>query len=359
MIALPGVLSRYIARHFSATLALILLAASLVIFLADYVEVLRRFGDAEGFTGLTGVGLAAMHVPILLDTALPFAFLFAALLSLIGLSRKLELVVARASGVSVWGFLKAPFVLAILIGAGATAILSPVAVNLKEQAEHIEATLSGRTGEGGHWFRQDGRDGPSIVYAGSVDEGGRVLFGVTAFLFDTAGQLREKIKAPRAEYGPNRWTFLDAVATSAEEGPRPVPRYDLPTELAAAELMRSFAEPGAISVWSLPAAIATAERTGLDPDRFRVAFHALISRPIFLLAMVMIAATVSLRLSRQGGTWRLILAGAAIGFLLYAFSEIASDLGANGIINPVLAAWLPPIVAMTFGATALLIQEDG
>ena len=40
-------------------------------------------------------------------------------------------------------------------------------------------------------------------------------------------------------------------------------------------------------------------------------------------------------------------------------TEIAGDLGGNGIINPVLAAWLPPLVALTFGATALLFQEDG
>ncbi len=75
--------------------------------------------------------------------------------------------------------------------------------------------------------------------------------------------------------------------------------------------------------------------------------------------MVLLAATVSLRLSRYGGTWRLILTGAVIGFLLYAFSAIAVDLGGNGIINPALAAWLPTIVALTFGTTALLFQEDG
>jgi lipopolysaccharide export system permease protein len=75
--------------------------------------------------------------------------------------------------------------------------------------------------------------------------------------------------------------------------------------------------------------------------------------------MVMIAATVSLRLSRYGGAWRLILTGVGAGFLLYALTEIVSDLGGNGIINPVLAAWLPPLVALTFGATALLYLEDG
>jgi lipopolysaccharide export LptBFGC system permease protein LptF len=64
---------------------------------------------------LGGLWLSILRVPMLLDTVLPFAFLFAALLSLLGLSRKLELVVARASGVSVWGFLKGPVVVAMLV----------------------------------------------------------------------------------------------------------------------------------------------------------------------------------------------------------------------------------------------------
>jgi len=75
--------------------------------------------------------------------------------------------------------------------------------------------------------------------------------------------------------------------------------------------------------------------------------------------MVMIAATVSLRLFRHGGTSQLVLTGVAAGFLLYVLTKIASDLGGNGIINPTLAAWGPSIIALTFGATALLYLEDG
>jgi lipopolysaccharide export system permease protein len=357
---LPRVLSRYFARRFTATLFLMLGVGSLIIFLADYVEVLRRFSDEEDYTSLIGLQLAAMHVPILLDTALPFALLFAALLTLLDLSRRLEIVVVRASGVSVWGFLRAPFAIAILFGAAATTILNPIAVSMKDKAENLEAELHGQTLWGnGYWFRQEGGGGSSIVHVASAEAKGTKIFGVTAFVYDDAGRFREKIEAPHGEYAPGKWVLTDGTVVSAEMAPHPVARYELPTSLTADEIRRRFVEPETISVWSLPGFIATAERTGLNPGPFQVAFHALVNRPVFFLAMVLIAATVSLRLTRYGGTWRLILTGATIGFLLYAFGEIASDLGGNGIINPVLAAWLPPIVALTFGATALLFQEDG
>jgi lipopolysaccharide export system permease protein len=358
---MPGTLSLYIARRFSVTLAVILAAVATIIFLVDYVEVLRRFSDDAGFTALLGLKLAMLRVPFLLDTVLPFGFLFAALLSLLSLSRKLEFVVARASGVSVWGFLRGPFVVALLFGAIAAACLNPVAVHLKDRANNIEAQLSRGSGrdDDTHWFRREGPAGPSIIRSGSVREDGLVLFGVTAFVFDEAGEFREKVTAPRADFLSGRWLLADAEIVSASSAPRHVETYKLATDLTPEELKQSVVRPKAVSLWSLPGYIGTAERTGLDTDRLRVAFHALVNRPLFLLAMVTIAATVSLRLARYGGAWQLILTGAAAGFLLYVLTEIVSDLGGNGIINPVLAAWLPPIVALTFGATALLHQEDG
>lgn len=354
------VLDGYIARRFVATLVLIMFAVSTVLFLVEYVENVRRYSDEASFTVFVGARLALMRLPFLFDTALPFAFLFAALLSLLGLSRKLELVVARASGVSVWGFLRAPAAVALILGFIATGLLNPIAVDFQEKAENMRAELTGRAAwGGGHWFRQESEAGPSIVYAGSADIGSLALFGVTAFVFDRAGKFHEKVVAPSADFGERRWTLRGATAFSATAAPHLATEYELPTALTGNEVRRSLIEPEAVSVWSLPGVISSAGRMGLDPNRFRVEFHTLLSRPVFLLAMVLVAATVSLRLTRSGGTWRLLLTGAAIGFLLYAFGEIAGDLGANGIIDPVLAAWLPPIVALTFGATALLFLEDG
>jgi lipopolysaccharide export system permease protein len=332
-----------------------------VLFLADYVEILRRYGDEAGFSPALGLQLGIMRAPFLLETVLPFAFLFGALLSLLGLSRKLELVVARASGVSAWGFLAAPFGLALLLGAASSLLFNPLAVQLNERAKAIQAELTdpARQRGTGLWFRQDSVDGASIVHATQTGENGMMLYGVTAFVFGADGVFHEKVVAPRAHYENGEWVLSEARISSAAMAPQTVEQYLLPTNLSAGEVLQTTTQPEGLSIWSLPAFIDTAGRTGLNTDRFTLAFHTLLARPLFLLAMVTIAATVSLRLSRQGGTWRLVLTGVGAGFLLYVLTEIVSDLGGNGIIDPVLAAWAPSIIALTFGATALFHQEDG
>jgi lipopolysaccharide export system permease protein len=54
-----------------------------------------------------------------------------------------------------------------------------------------------------------------------------------------------------------------------------------------------------------------------------------------------------------------VLTGIGAGFLLYVLTEVMGDLGGNGIVSPALAAWAPSIVALTFGASVLLREEDG
>ena len=86
---------------------------------------------------------------------------------------------------------------------------------------------------------------------------------------------------------------------------------------------------------------------------------ALLGRNPFPLAMVLIAATVSLRVFRFGNIGSMILGGVAAGFVLYVAGEVARGMGGAGIVPPLLAAWTPAVVASSIGFTVLLHQEDG
>ncbi|HSM42004.1 MAG TPA: LPS export ABC transporter permease LptG [Afifellaceae bacterium] len=357
-----GTINRYVARRFLATISAIVLGVISLIVIIDFVEQFRKFGDRPDFTGWTSMKLAGMHTPAIIEQLMPFILLFGTIICLLSLSRRFELVVARASGLSVWRFLSAPLVIAVLVGIASSTLLNPLATRLTNDAEELEAGLrssKSRHDDTGIWFRQSSQNGSSIMHAAGASKRGPVLSGVRVFVFDHNGRFSEKIDADRAVYQNKSWRLESALIAAKGEPPLSVDTFILPTRLSRKDIRDSLTLPENLSFWDLPDFIDTARQTGVNTDRFLQAYHQHLARPIFLVAMVIIAATVSLRLTRYGGTGKLVLTGIAAGFLLYVVTEVISDLGGNGILSPALSAWAPGIIALTFGATVLLYQEDG
>ena len=81
--------------------------------------------------------------------------------------------------------------------------------------------------------------------------------------------------------------------------------------------------------------------------------------PALLAAMTLIAAMVSLKFVRFGQSLTVILGGILAGFVLYVVSELIQAFANAGTIPPVVAAWLPVLVAAALGTTVLLHKEDG
>jgi lipopolysaccharide export system permease protein len=216
-----------------------------------------------------------------------------------------------------------------------------------------------RADSGPIWIRQAGEGHESLIGAVRTSEDGMTLTDVTAFVFDPSGAFLERIDAKTARFEPGAWQIENAVVTRLEHKPKKEATYRLPTTLTSEQVRETFDNLDAISFWELPRLIDSAQRAGLPSTRYELRYNTLLSRPFVLLAMVLIAAIVSLRFSRSREVGNMILAGVGVGFMLYVVSKIAWDLGSGGIVPPLLAAWLPAIVTLLMGATALLHLEDG
>lgn len=78
-----------------------------------------------------------------------------------------------------------------------------------------------------------------------------------------------------------------------------------------------------------------------------------------MVAMVFLAAAVSLRFFRLGGVQKMVLSGVAGGFLVYVLSKVTEDLSKAQLLHPMAAAWVPVLAGGLTGFVALLYQEDG
>jgi lipopolysaccharide export system permease protein len=101
------------------------------------------------------------------------------------------------------------------------------------------------------------------------------------------------------------------------------------------------------------------ERSKLPSARFRVQYELLRSRPLLLMTMVLLAATVSLRSFRQGGIQTMVATGIIGGVGFFLLTEVSRQIGLSGLAPATVAIWLPVVIACLASVTVLLHQEDG
>jgi lipopolysaccharide export system permease protein len=355
-------LGLYFAGRFASAIFIVFATIFLLIYTLDFVELMRRAGDAVGASTGTMARLALFRTPATAEQVIPFGMLFGAMATFITLSRKLELVVARAAGYSAWQFLAPALIVATLIGIGVTTAYNPVATALKDRANEMEAHIFRRGGATlGRtiWLRQRSVDGEAIIRATALDSQSPVLRGVQIFVLDDRGQLIERIEAPKAELRRGYWRLENARVVSTELGPEMQAAYLLATNLTEEEVRTSLGSGQAVSFWSLPEIIDRLELAGLDATRYRLIYQTLWARPALLVAMVLVAACFSLKFLRSGGLAKMVLGGVTAGFGLYIATEVAEDLGNAGVVSAALAAWVAPAVASALGIYVLLDKEDG
>jgi lipopolysaccharide export system permease protein len=362
---LGGTLARYFGLRFLGAVLMVFLGIFVLVALLDYIELMRRTSDLPNVSAVLVAKTSFYRVPQVTERILPFCVLIGAMSCYLNLSRRLELVVARAAGMSAWQFISPALLVAFLLGIFATTVYNPVSAILQERSKRFEAELFGQNssvlrGDGGtFWVSQKSADGQAIINAKSSRDQGVALNGVTVFTYDNAGHFTQRIEARAAVLEAGAWRLLDARISQLGSLPADYAEYRLKTNLTPEQVRESFATPETVPFWELPLYIKIAEHAGLGASGYRLQFQKLLARPFLLAAMVFLAAAVSLRFFRFGGVQKMVLSGVASGFLLYVLSKVTEDLSKAELMHPVAAAWLPVLAGGLTGFIALLYQEDG
>jgi lipopolysaccharide export system permease protein len=356
-------LGRYFFMRYAAIAFWFFTGVSILVFIIGFTELSGRAGSSSGYSVGWALSVAAMQVPMVMQQAVPFIALVCGMVTLISLNRKYELVVTRAAGISAWRFLAPVCAAAFVFGLLTSLVLNPLAAVGFERGHSMEMEVrsgGNRAQQGDSWLKQRTDEGETIIGAQSVLSQGLELVDATFIRFDQDRNLLERLDARRAVLRDGYWELTDVRRQGAEGATSTrVESATVPTNLAAEFVSERFARPEAIPIYDLPRKIDAARSFGLSANGFAMQFHSLVALPALLVAMTLIAATVSMRFARMGQSASIILGGILAGFLLYVITVLVKAFGTAGFVPPVAAAWFPVIVASFVGVTFLLHKEDG
>ncbi|MCZ2158204.1 LPS export ABC transporter permease LptG [Bartonella sp. 220] len=358
-------LGRYFFIRYLKTTCYFFVSIFILAFLIDFTENSGRLSHLSHYTAKDAFLISAFRIPFIVQQLIPFIALFSAMVMLISLNRKLELVVTRSIGVSAWQFLMPACLGAFLFGLFSILLINPLAAWGFSQAEKMMTEWrSNNILTSFHdtripWFTQRTNSGKTTIGAKSITDQGLSLIDTTFVQYNDNATVKNWINAQKATLTNGAWLLKEGTIYKIGHPPEKFTTFQIKTNLKPEFLTERLVNPATIPFYQLPKKIMIARSFGYSANNFEMYLQSLIALPALLVAMTLIAAIVSLNFTRFGQSGTLILGGVTAGFMLYVISVLVQAFGNAGYIPPIIAAWTPVVIALFLGISFLLHKEDG
>lgn len=359
-------LSRYVCRNFTIAF---LGVVSIFFFIASAIEFseIERVYAGKGKVGyLTGLKIAVLKAPYILEQVLPFLVFTAALFVFWRFNRNSEITITRAAGISIWQFVFPIVLLALSFGALDLFIFNDFATDMVDKRAKIQDKYKKRKKGGvkltpsGLWLREAVSENHQVIYrVGRVDLAKGELHDITLYNFEDEDRFTGRIDAATGTLTSDKITLQGVWSAEKFKQAVPFPSLDVPTTLTLENIKSTGINNSMLSFLELPAYIELLEVSGLNSVDYTMYFHSMIGRAFWAGAMILLAAAFSMRPVRSGQTLAMLLIALLSSFALYFFRDFTYALGTSGVLSTGFAAALPPLLTALLGATLLLYQEDG
>ncbi|KTC82206.1 permease [Legionella cherrii] len=344
------ILDRYIAKTVLGSIGLVtLMLVGLQIFIL-FVDQLNDLGRVD--YGITQAAFfVLLQMPYQVYLFFPMASLLGCLIGLGILANHSELVVMRASGMSIGqitlAVLKASIVLIVLVTAlGETVIpyLSHYANDYKTAAVSGGQTL--RTSKGS-WLRY----GNDFISVGLILPN-NILNNIYQFRFDNHHHLKMSRFIAEARYTPAGWIAYNVQQTDFEADKTKTQTVaSLPWDVSVKPkiLTISSIEPDEMTLQELNRYIREQKRNHQNVHNYQFAFLQRIIQPFTTMVMMILSIPFIFGPLRSTTMGSKLLVGAAVGFSFHILSRFFGPLSTVFQLPPELAALGPTFIFALLG----------
>jgi lipopolysaccharide export system permease protein len=338
-----NILDRYLYRtvlvYTAMAMGVLLTLGALFLFISQQNDIgVGSYSAADAFI------FTLLNLPQSAFELLPIGAMIGALMGLGNLASGSELVVTRASGISVWRIAwpvgLAGLTLSLLMYGIGEYAAPPMAQFAKREKTTNKLADVSFAGSSSAWVK----DGNLIlrVQTGEVD---RAFGGVSLFQLEGATKLRSIQRAERISVAdPGRWS-LHNVATTRFEGDH------VESELVSGIMMQSSVnpeflglaatDPQMLTLRGLASYIDHLRRNSLETASYEIGYWSRIARLFAVIVVTLLALPFVFGPLRTTGAGTRTVIGVLLGVVFFLITRTIENGGQLFGLNPALVGWLP------------------
>jgi lipopolysaccharide export system permease protein len=352
------ILDRYIIKELSGPFVFGICAFSSIFIGTDVLFKMARFITEQGAAILTVTKLFVYSLPRIVVLTFPMSMLLAALLAFGRLSGNSEVVAMKTGGISFYRLITPVIVVAFFVSIFAVffnEMVVPAANTAYTRTIQEEINNAKLPKTQDHVMIRDIKAGQlqRITYARQFNGETNVMQGVDIQEFEN-GRLARIINAEKASWNGKNWDLANGIIYGVAENGNlehtlRFQKQIVNVEKSPNEISREQKQPKEMTIEELKTHIKVREREFVSTNSLQVELHQRIAVPMASLIFTLIGAPLGLQPHRASSSIGLGLSIVII-FVYYSIMTVSTALGQSGAIPPVLGAWLPNLLMITFGA---------
>ncbi len=339
-------LDRYLYRtvmlYTVMAMGVLLVLGALFVFISQQNDIgVGEYTTADAFL------YTFLNIPVQIFELLPIGAMIGALMGLGMLASSSELVVTRASGVSVWRIAwpvgLAGLTLALTMFGIGEYVAPPLAQFAKREKTASKFADVSFAGSSGAWVK----DGNRIlrVQTGEVDQS---FGGVSLFDLDGPNRLHSIQRADRISVAdPKHWRMHNVATTdfSADHvASQVVPEVTIVSNVNPDFLGLAATDPDLLTLRGLKSYIEHLRRNNLDTGSYEIGYWSRIARVFAVIIVTLLALPFVFGPLRTSGAGTRTVIGIMLGVVFFLITRTVENGGQLFGLNPALVGWLPTAV---------------
>ena len=347
----------YISKVFTSTLLKTFIVFLSLAFILNIFEEINFFKDLEVSITLP-IFLTFLNIPSVLFDIFPFIFLITAQFAFIKLMDQNEIIVLKNFGLDNLKIIKILSTLSFLIGIIIITIyynfsssLKFSYLNLKNSYAKDNKYLAVIT-ENGIWIKDEVTENINIINANRFKN--KILFDVDIIQFDENFNFKNNIISKEILIENKSWILKNAQISNFKGQVENVQNYVLETNLSYKDVNSLFSNLSSLNIFELNDLRKKYESINYSSTEVNSAIQKLISFPIYLTIMTVLASTIMIHIKYNKSKVFHLIFGILISVIIYYLSFFFEELGKNEQIPIAISIWIPLVIIILISSINLL-----
>ncbi|MBN1327792.1 MAG: LptF/LptG family permease [Candidatus Cloacimonetes bacterium] len=358
-------LDRYIIREYIKTFLIIIFAFSVLFLVVDISDrlprLIRKSADTEDI-----ILFFVLRLPYLFVLTSPVIVLLSGLFLMNTLSKYNESIAIRGAGISVIRMVTPLFWIGFLFSIFMLVTGDHYLPQAEEYRDYIyQEKIKGQKVEDKkmrshiHYLGSDN----NLYYIGFFDGYRNLLKTIDITTFQAfTGEITRKITSSNAFWQNDEWVFYDCYIRNFDKGEfisavfrdsTIIPEVNVTPQ----DFIKSAKKPLSMSYFELKEYIERLKKIGENYNKELVELNLKLSFPFANLIILLFCVPLVSASTRGKGRGLIFGIGLLVCFLYLSALRICQSLGYNGLLSPIIAAWLPNLVFIGIGIFFLIKAE--